>query len=53
METALKKAKLACELTGSDFGLGSEGSFGPHPQIHLLPWNFTSTTLSKRTQQFG
>jgi hypothetical protein len=40
METALKKAQLACEYTGSDFGLGSEGSFGPHPQVHLLPWNY-------------
>lgn len=39
MDTALKKAQLACELTGSQFGLGSEGSFGPHPQVHLLPWN--------------
>ena len=40
MDTALKKAQLACELTGSQFGLGSEGSFGPHPQVHLLPWNY-------------
>ena len=40
MDTALHKAKLACELTGSQFGLGSEGSFGPHPQVHLLPWNY-------------
>lgn len=40
METALQKAQLACELTGRDFGLGSEGSFGPHPQVHLLPWNY-------------
>ena len=38
-QTALKKAQLACELTGKRFGLGSEGSFGPHPQAFLLPWN--------------
>ena len=40
MQTALKKAQLACELTGHAFGLGSEGAFGPHPQVHLLPWNY-------------
>jgi hypothetical protein len=40
MQTALKKAQMACELTGRQFGLGSEGSFGPHPQVHLLPWNY-------------
>lgn len=38
-QTALRKAQLACELTGKRFGLGSEGSFGPHPQAFLLPWN--------------
>jgi len=38
-QSALKKAQLACELTGKRFGLGSEGSFGPHPQAYLLPWN--------------
>jgi hypothetical protein len=30
-ECALKKAVLACELTGLTLGLGSEGSFGPGP----------------------
>ena len=45
MDTALHKAKLACELTGSQFGLGSEGSFGPHPQVHLLPWNYEVLAL--------
>jgi len=30
-ECALKKAQLACELTGLTLGLGSEGSFGPSP----------------------
>lgn len=28
-DCARKKAQLACELTGLDLGLGSEGSFGP------------------------
>lgn len=40
MQTALKKAQMACELTGCQFGLGSEGAFGPHPQVHLLPWDY-------------
>lgn len=30
-ECALKKATMACELTGLALGLGSEGSFGPSP----------------------
>ncbi len=30
-DCALKKAQLACELTGINLGLGSEGSFGPSP----------------------
>ena len=30
-DCALKKAQLACELTGLNLGLGSEGSFGPSP----------------------
>jgi hypothetical protein len=31
VECALHKARLALELTGADFGLGSEGSFGASP----------------------
>lgn len=34
LECALHKARLALELTGADFGLGSEGSFG------IAPWGF-------------
>lgn len=34
LECALRKAQLAVELTGADFGLGSEGSFG------ASPWGF-------------
>ncbi len=30
-EAALRKARLACELSGHPLGLGSEGSFGPGP----------------------
>jgi hypothetical protein len=52
MQTALKKAQLACELTGSAFGLGSEGAFGPHPQVHLLPWNYEVLAFLPKIQ-FG
>lgn len=31
LECALHKARLALALTGGEFGLGSEGSFGPSP----------------------
>ncbi len=51
MQTALKKAQLACELTGSAFGLGSEGAFGPHPQVHLLPWNYEVLAFWDAAQQ--
>lgn len=51
METALQKAQLACELSGSEYGLGSEGSFGPHPQVHLLPWNYEVLALWDRQNQ--
>jgi hypothetical protein len=36
---ALTKAKKACELTGTDWGLGSEGSFGGGPAPGLINWN--------------
>jgi hypothetical protein len=36
---ARKKAELACEMTGTDVGLGSEGSYGGGPFGALIPWN--------------
>ncbi len=33
------KAKKAIELTGHEFGLGSEGAFGADPVGGILPWN--------------
>ncbi|MDP5065190.1 MAG: hypothetical protein NWQ24_10970 [Haliea sp.] len=39
LECARRKAQLACELTGLDFGLGSEGSFGGGPMPGLLNWD--------------
>ncbi|QKX17309.1 DUF6671 family protein [Microbulbifer sp. YPW1] len=38
-ECAAHKARLACELTGLDLGLGSEGSFGGGPMPGLVNWD--------------
>lgn len=37
LETAIAKARLGMELTGSKLGLASEGSYGPHPVAPLSP----------------
>ncbi len=37
LDAARAKAQAACELTGLDIGIGSEGSYGPNPHIPLLP----------------
>jgi hypothetical protein len=39
MQAALTKAQKACELTNTDWGLGSEGSFGGGPAPGLINWN--------------
>jgi len=51
VQTALKKAQLATELTSCRFGLGSEGSFGPHPQVYMLPWNMEVLALWDRLEE--
>lgn len=51
VQAALKKAQLATELTSCRFGLGSEGSFGPHPQVYLLPWNLEVLALWDQLEQ--
>ena len=38
-DCAARKARLACELTGMDLGLGSEGSFGGGPMPGLVNWD--------------
>jgi hypothetical protein len=38
-ECAHTKARMACDLTGLDIGLGSEGSFGGGPMPGLLNWD--------------
>ena len=37
LEAARAKARLAIGRTGARFGIGSEGAFGPHPIIPVLP----------------
>lgn len=46
LECATQKARLACELADSDWGLGSEGSFGPGPAGIL--WNTELLVLYDR-----
>ena len=36
-EVALRKARLGMNAAGLTLGLASEGSFGPHPQLLLVP----------------
>ncbi len=36
-DTAIAKAKLGMQLTGLPIGIASEGSFGPHPEIPVIP----------------
>ncbi len=39
VEAALQKCRAALEKTDADLALASEGSFGPHPIIGLVPGN--------------
>jgi len=39
LETARAKAEAALVQTGNDLALASEGSFGPHPVIGIVPAN--------------
>lgn len=38
LDAAKHKARLACELTGERYGLGSEGSFGGDPWLGISGW---------------
>lgn len=39
IETAREKAEAAMKLTGCDLAIASEGSFGPHPILGIVPAN--------------
>ena len=37
MEAARQKCNLGMDLSGADLAIGSEGSFGPHPDFFFVP----------------
>lgn len=45
LEAARRKALAGMVHTGIDLGVSSEGSFGSHPEIPLVPSNFELTLL--------
>ncbi|REC56030.1 hypothetical protein DRV84_10420 [Rhodosalinus sediminis] len=44
-DAAEAKARLAIELSRGDLGLGSEGAYGPHPQIPVIPQGVETLVL--------
>jgi len=45
LEAAKAKARAALSLTGADFALASEGSFGSHPNLPFIPSNLELIVL--------
>jgi hypothetical protein len=52
-DTVLAKAKLAAELGGVRYGLGSEGSFGRDPHIGWMPWDYELLCLWDSERQYA
>jgi hypothetical protein len=52
IDAALAKARLAATLSGSNLGLGSEGSFGPDPYVGLTAWGTEVLTLWDEEHQY-
>lgn len=50
---AQKKCELGIEATNSDYGLSSEGSFGPHPYIPFIPCNYEILYFIDRKRNFN
>ncbi len=50
LEAARRKAEKGMELLSTDLGLASEGSFGPHPLIPVVPWNREIVLLIDRRE---
>ncbi len=48
LEAARRKAEAAMDRTGHPIGLASEGSFGPHPAVAMLPANLELVVLLDR-----
>lgn len=45
LETAIIKARAGAEALGLPLGIASEGSFGPHPELVLVPGNLEIVVL--------
>ena len=45
LDAARKKAKIGMELSGTQFGIASEGAFANDPYMGLLPWNYELVLL--------
>lgn len=52
LECAKFKARKACELTGCELGIGSEGSFGGGPMQGFVNWDEEILVLHDRVNQF-
>lgn len=52
LTTLRKKIEQALELTGETLGLGSEGSFGPHPALPWVPADHEWIMLIDRNYQW-
>jgi hypothetical protein len=50
--TCLRKAEAALEALGLDLGIASEGSFGPHPSVPMLPVGHEWMTVVDRRDAF-
>lgn len=50
VDAARKKAKIGMELSGTQFGIASEGTFDNDPYTGLLPWNYELVLLIDDTR---
>jgi len=52
LDCAKRKCELAIEATGGDFGITSDGSFGPHSQFPFIPGDHELLYCIDRQQGF-
>lgn len=45
LDAARRKARIGMELSGTQFGIASEGAFASDPYTGLLPWNYELVLL--------
>lgn len=51
IDTLRRKCLMAMEQTGADLAVASEGSFGPHPQVYMIPANEEFLILIDKVNQ--